>query len=157
MPIEIERKFLVIDDRWREHAEPGRRFCQGHIARDSNNSVRVRRSGDLAWITIKSARKGISRTEFEYEIPTEDAEEMLHSLCAKPLLEKTRHCVHHAGMVWEIDVFMGQASGLIVAEVELAHADQLIQQPDWVGDEVTDDPRFRSSAIAINGGVIARA
>lgn len=88
MSIEIERKFLVIGDAWREQAEPGRRFCQSHIARDSKNSVRVRRTGDLAWVTINSARSGISRAEFEYEIPVDDAEEMLHSLCAKPLLER---------------------------------------------------------------------
>lgn len=157
MPVEIERKFLVIDDAWRNQAEAGRRFCQGYITRDSKNSVRVRRAGDCAWVTIKSARQGITRAEFEYEIPTEDAEEMLHSLCARPLLEKTRYCVRHAGMMWEIDVFGGHAEGLIVVEVELAYADQTIDRPLWFGDEVTHDPRYRSSQIALHGGIRSRA
>lgn len=151
MPVEIERKFLVVSEQWRSEAGPGRRFCQGHVARGGGASVRVRRADEKAYITVKGARSGISRAEFEYEIPVQDAEEMLQTLCAKPLLEKTRYCVKHAGLTWEIDVFTGHADGLVVAEIELASADQPIDPPLWIGAEVTDDPRFRSSSIATAG------
>lgn len=147
MAIEIERKFLVESDEWRRDAGSGRRFCQGHVARDGKASVRIRRADDKAYLTIKGKRTGIARAEFEYEIPVGEAEEMLHTLCAKPLLEKTRYCVEHAGLTWEIDVFAGPAAGLIVAEVELRSPDQLISLPRWIGIEVTHDPRYRNSSI----------
>lgn len=147
MPIEIERKFLVESDEWRRVASPGQRFCQGHIAKVGQASVRVRRASDKAYLTVKGVRSGIARSEFEYEIPVEHAEEMLQTLCAKPLLEKTRYCVPHDGLTWEIDVFSGPADGLVVAEIELSSADQLVSLPEWIGAEVTDDPRYRSSAI----------
>src|ERR1700679_2541558 len=151
MPVEIERKFLVVSDDWREHAASGRRFCQGHIANDGAVSVRVRRAADRAFVTIKGERNGIARAEFEYEIPVEDAEEMLRDLCVKPLLEKTRYCVKHAGLTWEVDVFSGKADGLVLAEVELSSIAQSFDQPAWVGVEVTGDPRYRSSRIAKSG------
>jgi adenylate cyclase len=148
MPVEIERKFLVKSDAWRKTAGIGRRFCQGHISKGSLSSVRVRRASDKAYLTVKGARLGITRAEYEYEIPVEHAEEMLQSLCAKPLLEKTRYRVNQDGVTWEVDVFAGPAEGLIVAEVELCSADQQVSIPDWIGVEVTNDPRYRSSSIA---------
>lgn len=151
MAIEIERKFLVTGEGWRDHAEPGRRFCQGHIAREGQATVRIRRAGEKAYVTIKGPRDGIARPEFEYEIPVADAEEMLRTLCVKPLLEKTRYCVKHAGLSWEIDVFSGTAEGLILAEVELSRIDQVVEPPPWVGAEVTADPRYRSSTLAMAG------
>lgn len=154
MPVEIERKFLVETDEWQRVASPGKRFCQGHIAKDGRASVRVRRASDKAYLTVKGVRTGITRSEFEYEIPVEHAEEMLQTLCAKPLLEKTRYCVLHEGLIWEIDVFSGLAEGLVVAEIELSNADQLVSLPDWVGAEVTGDPRYRSSAI-VNAPIAA--
>ena len=109
MSVEIERKFLVLSDAWREQAGPGRRICQGHIANDKSASVRIRRVDSRAFVTIKGVRKGIARAEFEYEIPVGDAEEMLSDLCARPLMEKTRYCIRHAGLIWEVDVFGGRA------------------------------------------------
>jgi CYTH domain-containing protein len=153
MPIEIERKFLVDGDAWRRDAGPGRRFCQGHVTKERGNTVRVPRADDHAFITVKGARSGIARAEFEYEIPIEDAEEMLRTLCAKPLIEKTRYTVPHGGMVWEIDVFGGDAEGVIVAEIELERSDQEFSLPDWIGAEVTHDPRFRNSQIVLEPGV----
>jgi adenylate cyclase len=147
MPVEIERKFLVRSDDWRGDAGPGQRFCQGHLAKDGQASVRVRRASDKAYLTVKGSRSGITRAEFEYEIPVEHAEEMLETLCVRPLLEKTRYCVVHDGLTWEVDVFSGPADGLVVAEIELSAADQPVSMPGWVGPEVTDDPRYRSSAI----------
>jgi len=151
MAVEIERKFLVTGEGWRERAGPGRRFCQGHVATADHASVRIRRTDNKAFVTIKGKRNGIARPEFEYEIPTADAEEMLKTLCKRPLLEKTRYCVEHAGLVWEVDVFVGRNEGLILAEVELDHPDQPVSIPDWVGREVTDDPRYRNATIATAG------
>jgi adenylate cyclase len=147
MGVEIERKYLVVGDGWRQLAGPGRRFCQGHLARDGRGSVRVRRADDRAYITVKGPRDGITRAEFEYEIPIGDAEEMLTSLCAQPLIEKTRYCVQHLGVVWEIDVFGGDADGVVIAEVELASSDQSVPLPEWIGREVSHDPRYRNSMI----------
>jgi CYTH domain-containing protein len=156
MGVEIERKFLVADETWRVSAGPGRRFCQGHIARSEGASVRVRRADQHAFVTIKGERHGIARPEFEYEIPVDEAEEMLRTLCVKPLLEKTRYCVNHGGLTWEIDEFQGDAEGLFVAEVELERVDQPVLLPAWVGAEVSTDPRYRSANIAAYGPPVAR-
>ena len=147
MPLEIERKFLVVGDDWRECAMTTDRFCQGYLAKTSRGSMRVRRAGERAWVTVKGQRDGPSRPEFEYPIPVEDAEQMLRELCLKPLIEKVRHRIDYGGLVWEVDVFCGQAEGLVLAEVELERPDQPILKPHWVGAEVTADPRFRNSAI----------
>lgn len=147
MGVEIERKYLVVGEAWRNLAGPGRRFCQGHLARGGQGSVRVRRADDRTYITVKGPRAGIARAEFEYEIPIEDAEEMLASLCAHPLVEKTRYCVKHAGVTWEVDVYGGGADGLVIAEVELARSDQQVALPEWIGREVSHDLRYRNSMI----------
>jgi adenylate cyclase len=140
MPVEIERKFLVASDEWREQAGPGRRFCQGYLAH-GQSSIRVRRADHQAYVTIKGQRDGIARAEYEYEIPVADAEEMLDTLCAKPLLEKTRYRVRHDGLDWEVDVFEHPAGGLVLAEIELQRVDQPVSIPAWAGIEVTDDLR----------------
>jgi adenylate cyclase len=147
MPLEIERKFLVAGDGWRANASPGVRFCQGYLA-DTNATVRIRRAGDRACVTIKGRRDGIVRPEYEYLIPVQDAEELLQ-LCRKPLIEKTRHAVQHGGHVWSVDVFAGANQGLILGEIELRDPDESFARPDWLGREVTYEPRYRNSALAI--------
>jgi adenylate cyclase len=146
MALEIERKFLVIGDEWRAGCE-GQRFCQGYLARGDGVTVRVRRAGLRAYLTIKGKPNGITRPEFEYEVPVEEAEAMLNHLCDRPLIEKTRFEVTHVGVVWEVDEFQGDNAGLIVAEVELDHPDQAFSRPPWLGEEVTGDPRFRNSNL----------
>jgi len=146
MAIEIERKFLVSSDEWRTRPDgsvtPGTLFCQGYIPTEGLTTVRVRIEGEQARLTIKGKNEGLARTEFEYPIPLADARQMLDNLCARPLIEKTRYCYEYAGLVWEIDVFAGDNAGLVVAEVELASVEQSVALPDWVGQEVSQDPRY---------------
>ena len=115
---EIERKFLVIDESWREHAS-GTPFRQGFLSTAPERTVRIRAAGDRCTLTIKSKSVGARRAEYEYTIPQEDAEELLDSLCVRPLIEKVRYVLEHSGHTWEIDVFEGDNAGLIVAEVEV--------------------------------------
>ena len=152
MGIEIERKFLVLNDEWRREAGRARRICQGFVSRSGGTSVRIRRIDDQAFLTVKGEREGISRPEFEYEIPVADAEAMLRGLCAHPPIEKVRYDVLHAGVLWEVDVFQGVHGGLVLAEVELDHPDQEVALPAWLGPEVTHDVRYRSAALAGSSG-----
>jgi adenylate cyclase len=147
VPEEIERKFLVEDETWRVQARSSVRIRQGYIIGSAKASVRVRVSGNRAWLTIKSATEGVSRAEFDYEIPHSDAELLMDTLCARPLIEKTRHFVDHCGRCWEIDVFEGDNLGLVVAEVELASEDERFELPPWVGKEVSDDPRYYNASL----------
>jgi len=142
---EIERKFLVDGDEWRTlgRAEV---FRQGYLSTVKERTVRIRAVGDQAWITVKGLTVGASRAEFEYPIPLSDAEQMLE-LCEQPIIEKTRHVVDTGGLRWEIDEFDGANRGLVVAEVELDDPDQPIELPDWVGAEVTDDPRYYNANL----------
>ena len=133
MAIEIERKFLVESDAWRNLSGPGVKYCQGYLCRDATASVRVRIAGEQANINVKSAISGLSRSEFEYAIPLEDAAQMLKELCVGHLVEKTRHLVPAGDHVWEIDVFEGENEGLIVAEIELASENEKIDIPAWLG------------------------
>ncbi len=149
MAEEIERKFLVTGDAWRALAEPVH-LCQGYLADDPDRTVRVRVAGDRAWITVKGLTVGASRREYEYEIPASDAREMLDLLCLQPLLEKRRSRIPRAGLTWEVDEFLGENTGLIVAEVELAFADQPIDFPGWIGKEVTGEPRYYNSNLLKN-------
>ena len=142
MAIEIERKFLLKNDSWRQSSPAGTRFCQGYLTETGPGSVRVRIEGDKANINIKGATLGMRRLEFEYEIPLDEAEEMLQKLCLKPLIEKTRYHLKTHNRLWEIDVFEGENEGLCVAEVELEDEDEVIDYPDWVGKEVTSDTRY---------------
>ena len=141
MAKEIERKFLVKSDSWRGQ-EAGKRYRQGYLSTAKERTVRVRTAGDKGYLTIKGISVGASRSEYEYEIPVADANEMLDRLCERPLIEKTRYRVPHDGLVWEIDEFEDENSGLIVAEVELKDEHQSVTLPDWVGQEVTGDPRY---------------
>jgi adenylate cyclase len=146
MPLEIERKYLVRNDGWRRPGN-GIRYRQGYLSTDPGRNVRVRAGAGKGFITIKGLTVNAARPEYEYPIPVEDAEELLDTLCLKPIIEKTRYTVEHAGLLWEIDVFEGENAGLVIAEVELAGADQRIVLPDWVGQEVTDDPRYYNASL----------
>ena len=145
MAIEIERKFLVTGTDWRT-AEP-LRIAQGYLNRDKQRTVRVRIAGAQAFLTVKGVSTGSSRLEFEYGIPVPDAESLL-GLCDGPLIEKWRHRVTHAGLLWEVDEFLGENAGLVVAEVELSSEAQVITLPAWVGAEVTHDSRYFNSNLA---------
>jgi len=148
MPVEIERKFLLKSDAWRSAAHDAQRLRQGYLNNEARCSVRVRTSADRGWLNVKSATLGAWRQEFEYEIPLADAEQMLDSLCLKPLIEKVRHYVDIGGHVWEIDEFEGDNAGLVVAEIELEHVDELFEKPDWVGEEVTHDMRYYNTSLS---------
>lgn len=148
MGVEIERKFLVKSDAWREGAQ-GIVLRQGYLNRDADRTVRVRVSGEKGFVTIKGRRSGMSRLEFEYEVPLADAEAMLE-LCLPPLIEKVRHVVLHAGKRWEVDEFFGANEGLIVAELELDSEEEVFERPGWLGEEVTSDARYFNSRLAEN-------
>lgn len=141
MGIEIERKFLVLDERWRTLGV-GVSLRQGYLSSHPERVVRVRIEGDLAMLTIKGRSVGASRGEWEYPIPLTDAEQLLASLCEQPLIEKKRYRIRHEGMLWEVDEFFGANAGLVVAEIELESEDQQFSRPDWLGAEVTDDARY---------------
>ncbi|MGH6636319.1 MAG: CYTH domain-containing protein [Gammaproteobacteria bacterium] len=138
---EIERKFLVQNDRWRLFGAVGVRYVQGYLANNQRCSIRVRVAGENAWLNIKSADLGVSRIEFDYSVPAAEATEIL-ALCERPLIEKNRYRVLHAGREWEIDVFEGDNQGLVIAELELTAVDEGFEKPDWVGKDVSDDPRY---------------
>lgn len=142
MGTEIERKFLLRDESWRQQADEGTAFRQGYLIGAEKASVRVRIEGDRANLNIKSATLGVYRQEYEYPIPLADAEEMLDKLCERPQIEKTRHLLRHGDHTWEIDVFAGDNEGLVVAEVELASEDEPFELPDWAGEEVSHDTRY---------------
>jgi adenylate cyclase len=149
VPQEIERKFLVCGDTWRNEVASSHRFRQGYLSTVKERTVRVREVDGTGLLTIKGITIGTTRREYEYPIPAGDAATMLDELCERPLIEKTRHLVIHGGHTWEIDEFAGVNDGLIVAEVELADADEVVELPDWIGAEVSDDPRyFNANLIA---------
>lgn len=141
MANEIERKFLVKGDGWRSLAS-GTEYRQGYIPTKNGSSVRVRIAGDRGFLTVKGPTKGISRLEFEYPIPVEDARTMLEELCERPQIEKTRYKIELNSLTWEIDEFSGDNQGLIVAEVELTDENQTIQLPEWIDKEVSGDSRY---------------
>jgi len=147
MAKEIERKFLVTNDHWRDQIKSSHRMVQGYLNDEGRASVRVRISGDQAWLNIKSRILGVERDEYEYPIPVADARQMLDTLAGGALIDKTRHLVDVAGLTWEIDEFYGDNAGLIVAEVELDRPDATFSKPDWAGMEVTDDPRYYNVAL----------
>ena len=149
MGLEIERKFLVTASSWRAGAS-GVFYRQGYLCADQERTVRVRLAGSRAFLTVKGASSGSTRSEFEYPLPVEDAVQMLDELCLKPLIEKERYRVDHAGLTWEIDVFSGENAGLVLAEVELASPDQQIELPPWAGREVTSDPRYYNACLIRN-------
>lgn len=150
MAIEIEHKFLLANDNWREHISRSVRYRQGYLSSQPTSSIRVRTSNDRAWLNIKTATIGTHRHEYEYEIPPADANEILDSLCKKPLIEKVRYFVTDNGNLWEIDEFEGENQGLIVAEIELDETGQTFSKPPWIGLEVTGDLRYYNNNLAIH-------
>src|SRR5258708_22548245 len=147
MAKEIERKFLGRDNTWRGQGG-GKRYRQGYLSIVKERTVRVRTTGDKGFITIKGESVGATRSEYEYEIPLADANEMLDRLCERPLIEKTRYRVSHEGLALEIDEFEGDNRGLIIAEVELTDETQSVTLPCWSGQEVTGDPRYFNANLA---------
>ncbi|MCC5795644.1 MAG: CYTH domain-containing protein [Chromatiales bacterium] len=143
---EIERKFLVRDDSWREAAQ-ALEIRQGYLCSGPERVVRVRTIGDQAWLTVKGETRGITRREFEYEIPAGEGRQMLDGLCERPLIEKRRHVLQHAGYTWEVDEFFGENEGLVVAEVELEDAKAEIPLPPWAGEEVSGDSRYFNASL----------
>ena len=148
MPIEIERKFRVVGDGWKERVAKVRRIRQAYLTKNGRISIRVRIDGtESATLTIKTAEPGIERHEYEYPIPVGDAEELLDRR-EGAVISKVRHLVPVGDLTWEIDVFAGENAGLIVAEVELDRADRAIERPSWLGEEVTQDRRFYNADLA---------
>lgn len=149
MGTEIERKFLVASEAWREGAT--RISClQGYLRRDRECVVRARLMGDAGFLTIKGERSGIARAEFEYAIPPEDARYMLEHLALKPLVEKWRWHVRTRDALWEVDEFLGANRGLVVAEIELPAEDASFERPPWLGREVTHEARYTNASLSIN-------
>ena len=146
MAVEIERKFLLVSDRWKAGIVQTQLLRDGLLARFGEGKVRIRHAGDRAWITVKGPRSGISRAEFEYEIPLEEAEEIL-SICELPHIEKVRHIVPYGGLSWSVDSHQGLLAGIEFAEVELEHPEQPITLPPWAGEEVTHDPKYRKANL----------
>jgi adenylate cyclase len=147
MALEIERKYLVISDKWRTDVISESAMKQDYIANVSNASVRVRVSGEEARLTIKGPTRGISRSEYEYPIPIQDALEILHHHVSGALIEKIRYKVRCGEHVWDLDVFEGENKGLIVAEVELSSVDERFQMPEWAGEEVSSDKRYNNASL----------
>jgi adenylate cyclase len=142
MPTEIERKFLVANEGWKQSVIRSARIRDGLIAVYNGRKARVRISDNQATIALKGQRNGLGPSEFEYAIPTSDAEEMLRTMCDDRVLEKMRYYVPHAGLTWEIDVYNGILEGIVIAEVELDQEDHLLELPNWIGKEITGDLRF---------------
>ena len=146
---EIERKFLVTATSYRDLAK-GTHYKQGYLNSQKERVVRVRTIDETGFMTVKGITKGATRPEYEYEIPAKDADELLELLCEQPIIDKHRYKVPMDGFVWEIDEFHGENEGLTVAEIELLSEDQEFSKPDWVGEEVTGDPRYYNSNLIAN-------
>jgi adenylate cyclase len=142
-PVEIERKFLVANDGWRQSAVRSVSIRDGLIAAYQGRKVRVRISGDIATVAIKGPRSGTARPEFEYEIPMADAERMLSTICGDDTLEKQRFFVEDAGATWYVDIYSGILQGIVIAEIELKEEAQELILPSWIGKEVTGDPVYK--------------
>lgn len=142
---EIERKFLVRGNAWRVGTP--RVMRQGYLSRAKNTNVRIRIDGNHAFLTIKGHTQGATRREFEYPIPLVDAEQMLSEMCERPLIEKHRYDVQYRGQRWEVDEFLGENAGLVVAEIELDAEDAPLELPEWIDREVTSDPRYFNSNL----------
>ncbi len=148
MAIEIERKFLVNKEKWQASQKPkGDFYRQGYIVTNPEKTIRVRLTENTAFLTIKGKSEGASRAEFEYEIPTDDARELLDSF-ATTSIEKIRYTLEFAGKIWEIDEFLGENQGLIVAEIELNNETEQFLNPDWVGTEVTGQKKYYNSQLS---------
>lgn len=150
MGIEIERKFLVNKEKWRQVIKEEKSlFRQGYIISDREKTIRVRLTDKEGFLTIKGPAVGLSRPEYEYGIPKDDAQQLLDNFCGSEV-SKIRYFVPHANKLWEVDEFLGHNEGLIVAEIELASEDESFALPDWVDKEVTDEKKYSNSNLAIN-------
>jgi len=149
MGTEIERKFLVKDDTFKQMAK-GTKYRQGYLSSTKERVVRVRTIDEKGFLTVKGITTGATRVEYEYEIPVQDADAMLDELCEKPIIEKNRYKIQKGNHVWEIDEFFGENQGLTVAEVELESEDQSYEKPGWIGAEVTGDPKYFNSNLIQN-------
>ena len=149
MGIEIERKFKVVNTTYRQLA-PGVYYKQGYLQTNPECTIRVRIVDQNAYLTIKGLSNGASRAEYEYRIPLKDADEMIESLCRNPTIEKYRYHIEHKGFVWEVDEFIGDNEGLIIAEIELPSEDTNFPKPAFIGEEVTGHERYYNSNLALN-------
>lgn len=149
MGTEIERKFLVRNSTFKE-LTGGTRYRQGYLNSTKERVVRVRTIDDKGFLTVKGITTGATRVEYEYEIPVKDADHMLNELCEKPLIEKNRYKIDRGNLTWEIDEFFGENQGLVLAEVELESEDQDYDKPEWIGEEVTGDPKYFNSNLIQN-------
>ena len=150
MATEIEHKYLLANDNWRKSISDSIVMRQGYLTSDSSSSIRVRISNHGAKLNIKSATIGNMRQEYEYDIPLQDANEIINTLCRKPLIEKTRHFIKQGHHTWEIDEFTGDNDGLIVAEIELLELNEKFAIPEWIGKEVTEDFRYYNNNLSLN-------
>ena len=149
MPTEIERKFLVDHQKWEALIKPtGKLYKQGYILSDEKRTVRIRVANDAAYITLKGASTGISRSEYEYTIPVNEGNEILNNF-ATSSIQKTRYNIEYAVHTWEVDVFTGDNNGLIVAEIELQNEDEQFEKPEWVGQEVSHDSRYTNASLSV--------
>ncbi|SOD15165.1 CYTH domain-containing protein [Pedobacter xixiisoli] len=150
MAVEIEHKYLVLENIWdKEVAHDHMVIRQGYLQTDPNKTIRVRTKGPQGYLTIKGKAVGASRPEFEYEIPVEEANELLNHFCTN-LIDKTRYYVVYEGKTWEVDVFGGLNEGLVVAEIELSSEGETYSLPSWAGENVTTDMRYANSNLTIN-------
>ncbi|MGA9534728.1 MAG: CYTH domain-containing protein [Desulfobacterales bacterium] len=145
MALEIERKFLVKENDWRNGQ--GTMYRQGYLNSDENRNVRVRVINDRGYLTVKGISQGATRVEYEYEIPKAEADAMLDNLCEQPLIIKMRFKIEFKGFVWEVDEFLGENQGLTIAELELESENQVFIKPEWIGEEVTGDPKYFNSNL----------
>lgn len=146
---EIEKKFLISNDNWRELGT-GEVYCQGYLSSEKGRTVRIRTIGERGILTIKGPNVDGAKLEYEYDIPISDALEMLETLCHKPLIKKTRYKIRYHDFIWEVDEFSGENEGLLFAEIELESLDQTFDKPDWIGREVTDDSRYYNANLVNN-------
>lgn len=146
MAIEIERKFLVINSGWRKQVYHKKNIAQGYLSTNPERTVRIRISNETGIITIKGKSEGVSRAEFEYEVPLDDAQELM-KLCERPVIEKVRNLVKFEGKIWEVDEFSGDNQGLIVAEVELVNEQESVPLPSWVGKEVSTEKKYFNASL----------
>ena len=146
MGVEIERKFLVANDGWRNLSQ-GVLCRQGYLNRNKDRTVRVRSMDGRAYLTIKGLSYGATRQEYEYEIPLADGNVLLDAVAEKPLVEKKRHHIPWGAALWVVDEFLGENTGLILAEIELASENEAFDAPPWIGAEVTRDSRYYNANL----------
>lgn len=146
MAIEIERKYL-IDLEKLGILKNGNKIKQGYITTNKDAVVRVRVKNNKGYLTIKGSNIGVSRLEFEYEIPLVEANEILDKLCQKPIIDKTRYIIDIHNHIWEVDIFHGDNEGLVIAEVELKDENEHIEFPLWIKEEVTGDIKYYNSNL----------